>query len=330
MRRVLIGMLAALIFLPLGCDESSSPGAEGIRIGFLVKRPEEKWFQDEWRYAQECADKYHFKLIKIGATDGEQVLSAIDNLGAQGAQGLVICTPDVKLGPAIVAKAKANGLKLFTVDDRLVDADGTYLDVPYMGISARKIGETVGHALAAEMKKRGWDAADTSACAVTFDELDTGRERTEGSEAALVADGFPEDRVYHAPEKTTDVEGAFNAANVILTQHPEVKHWLVFSINDEGVLGAVRAMEGRGLSADDVIGIGIGASTGLEDFRREKPTGFCAAVLINPYRHGYETTEMMYQWIKDGVPPPPVTYTVGVLLTRDNYQQVLEEHGLSE
>ena len=32
----------------------------------------------------------------------------------------MICTPDVKLGPGIVARAKANNLKLMTVDDQLV------------------------------------------------------------------------------------------------------------------------------------------------------------------------------------------------------------------
>jgi L-arabinose transport system substrate-binding protein len=86
-----------------------------------------------------AAKEKGFTVVKIGAEDGEKVQSAIDNLGAQGAQGFIICTPDVKLGPGIVAKAAANQLKLMTVDDRLVGADGKPLeDVPHMGISATK------------------------------------------------------------------------------------------------------------------------------------------------------------------------------------------------
>src|SRR6218665_1812485 len=65
-----------------------------------------------------------FKLIKIGVPGGSEVLTAIDNLGAQQAQGFIICVPDVKLGSAVVAKAKQNRLKLMTVDDRLVDGAG--------------------------------------------------------------------------------------------------------------------------------------------------------------------------------------------------------------
>jgi L-arabinose transport system substrate-binding protein len=320
--------LALLTCLLLsGCGPAPAPTDAKTAIGFLVKRPEEKWFQDEWRFAQQCADERGFKLIKIGAADGDKVLSAIDNLAAQGAQGFVICTPDVKLGPAIVAKAKAGGLKVFSVDDQLVDADGKALDVPYMGISARKIGETVGQALAAEMKRRGWAAEETALCAVTFDELETSRERTEGAIAALQAAGFPAARIHRVPEKTTDTEGGFNAASVILTQQATVKHWLICSINDEGVLGAVRAMEGRGLGADDVIGIGIGGSTGEEEFKKEKPTGFFATVLLDPKRHGFETADLLYRWIKDGVAPPAVTYTAGTLVTRDNFRQIRKEQG---
>jgi L-arabinose transport system substrate-binding protein len=94
--------------------------AADVKIGFVVKQPEEPWFQDEWKFAEQAAKEKGFDLVKIGAEDGEKVQSAIDNLGAQGAQGFIICTPDVKLGPGIVAKAAANNLKLMTVDDRLL------------------------------------------------------------------------------------------------------------------------------------------------------------------------------------------------------------------
>jgi len=42
------------------------------------------------------------------------------------------------------------------VDDRFVGSDGKFMDVHYMGISARKIGNMVGKALADEMSKRNW------------------------------------------------------------------------------------------------------------------------------------------------------------------------------
>ena len=50
--------------------------------------------------------------------------SAEPVIAAGGAQGLIICTPDTRLGPAIVAKARGAGLKLLAVDDQFIGADG--------------------------------------------------------------------------------------------------------------------------------------------------------------------------------------------------------------
>ena len=193
-----------------------------IKIGFIVKQPEEPWFQLEWRFAQQAAEANKFELVKIGAVDGEKALAAIDNLAAQQAQGFVICTPDTRLGPAIAAKARAAKLKLLTVDDQFLGADGKPMaDVHHLGISARNIGHMVGKALAEEMKKRGWSADETALCAVTFEELATARERTDGAIETIVETGFAKEKIFKVAQKTSDVPGAFDAANILLTQHPE-------------------------------------------------------------------------------------------------------------
>src|SRR4051812_5125912 len=181
LRLPLLGLLVALLLTSCskqaaptsGSDTAAAP-AKKIKLGFLVKQPEEPWFQYEWKGADKAAAQYGFELIKIGVPDGEKTLAAIDSLAANGAVGFVICTPDVRLGPAIYAKAKANNLKVITVDDRFVGADGKFIEeVPYLGMSATKIGEMSGRTMAEEMKHRGWAAADTAACIVTFEELDT-------------------------------------------------------------------------------------------------------------------------------------------------------------
>lgn len=322
------GLKALALALALsGC--SAAPNDE-VKIGFVVKQPEEPWFQDEWKYAEQAAKEKGFTLVKIGAPDGGQVLTTIDNLKAQHAQGFIICTPDVKLGPSIVAKAKADGLKLMTVDDRLVDGAGKPIEaVPHMGISASKIGEQVGQAIADEMKKRGWKPEETGALRVSYDQLPTARERTEGAVEALAAAGFPKDNIVNAPQAKTDTENAFNAANIAITQHPDYKHWVAFGLNDEAVLGAVRAAEGRGFSAENIIGVGIGGSkSALNEFSKAQATGFFGSVLISPKRHGYETSVNMYEWIKNDKAPPALTLTTGQLITRANADEIRKEMGL--
>jgi L-arabinose transport system substrate-binding protein len=331
---IFVGLIMAAMTV-VGCDKSQKPTVPAatakIKIGFLVKQPEETWFQNEWKFAQQAADQDKFDLIKIGIPDGEKALAAIDNLSAQGAQGFVICTPDVRLGPAIAAKADAANMKLLSVDDRFLGADGQPMDaVHHLGISAHNIGILVGKSLAEEMNKRGWKADDTAVCAVTFEELDTARQRTDGAIEALTAANFPKDNIYKAPQKTSDVPGAFDAANVLLTQHSDVKHWLICGMNDSAVMGAVRAMEGRGFDTKSACGIGINGTDCLVEFQKEKPTAFWGSILLTAKRHGYETTQMLYEWIKDGKEPPKATYTDGILITRETYKGIMKEQGLSD
>jgi L-arabinose transport system substrate-binding protein len=332
-------IVAGLLGLLVGCGKSperaggaAAGGKAGaVKIGFLVKQPDEPWFQLEWKFAEQASKDLGFNLVKIGATDGEKVLAAIDNLAAGGAQGFVICTPDTKLGPAIVNKARAAQLKLIAVDDQFIGADGQPMkNVHYLGISARKIGEDVGRLLAEEMKKRGFNPAETAVCAVTFDELATAKERTDGAIAALTAAGFPANRIFRAPMRTGDIPGSFDATNTLLTQQPGVKHWLVCSSNDNGVLGAIRALEGRGFAPESCVGIGINGTDCIVELEKAKPTSFHGSMLLSAKEHGYKTSEMMYRWIKDGVEPPLDTRTTGTLITRENFRQVLKEQGIRD
>ncbi|WP_233862182.1 arabinose ABC transporter substrate-binding protein [Paraburkholderia adhaesiva] len=331
-RRIFLTLMAAAVTASAALGGASiAQAADQVKIGFLVKQPEEPWFQDEWKFAEIAAKEKGFTLVKIGAPSGEKVMSAIDNLAAQKAQGFIICTPDVKLGPGIVAKAKADNLKLMTVDDRLVDGSGKPIEsVPHMGISAYNIGKQVGEGIAAEIKKRGWDMKDVGAIDVTYEQLPTAHDRTTGATDALVAAGFPKANIIAAPQAKTDTENAFNAANIALTKNPQYKHWVAYGLNDEAVLGAVRAAEGRGFKADNMVGIGIGgADSALNEFKKPEPTGFFGTVIISPKRHGEETSALMYTWITQGKEPPKLTLTSGMLATRDNVSQVREQMGLA-
>ncbi|SPX19835.1 L-arabinose-binding periplasmic protein [Escherichia coli] len=60
----------------------------------------------------------------------------------------------------------------------------------------------------------------------------------------------------------------------MLVQHPEVKHWLIVGMNDSTVLGGVRATEGQGFKAADIIGIGINGVDAVSELSKAQATGF--------------------------------------------------------
>jgi ABC-type sugar transport system substrate-binding protein len=198
--------------------------------------------------------------------------------------------------------------------------------IPYVGISASAIGEMAGREAADEAKRRRWDLTQTGVLRLAYDSLDTSRERTTGGARAAIAAGILPGQIYSAPQRTTDTEGGFTAADPVLTQHRAIQHWIILGLNDEAVLGGVRAAEGAGFAADMVIGVGIGGSgTADAEFSKPRRTGFHASVLLSARKHGYDTSSMMYDWIVHGVEPPPVTYTSGIMMTRENFRPLLRE-----
>jgi L-arabinose transport system substrate-binding protein len=322
---ILLAWAASLLLA--ACQQGERAAEAKPKIGFLVKMPEQAWFINEQRAATAAGERLGFEVIRIGVRDGEKVMSAIDNLAAQGAQGFVICAPDVRLGPAILARARQQDMKFMTVDDQLVDAKGEPLaGVPHLGISAYKIGVQVGEALIAEMQRREWNPDDVRALRITSNELPTARERVKGATDVLLRNGIREDQVIDAPQRTTDTEGGFNAASPNFAKHAGAKFWLIYALNEESVLGAVRATEQLNIPAQNVIGVGInGASEAHAEFSRDRVTGFYGTVAVSSTTHGRDTAEHLFRWITEGTPPPPLTETTGTLMVRENWQQVKQE-----
>ncbi len=318
-------MLAGLAATGVGATAlpGCTPRAQDLRIGFVVKMPEAQWFQDEWRFARAAARDLGFSLIAIGAEDGDRVLAALGTLYARKAEGFVICAPDPRLGPAIAGFCARTGMKAIAVDDRLTGPDeAPVAGIPYVGISATAIGQLAGTAAADTARARGWSPDTTGVLRIAFDSLDTGRERTMGAVRALQDRGFT--RLFTAPQRTSDTEGAFTAAAPVLTARAAIDRWIVLGLNDETVVGGIRAAEGLGLKPPSLIGIGIGGSeAAIAELAKPTPTGFVATVLLSARRHGYDTAAALFRWITHGVRPPAETLTSGTLMTRDNFRALL-------
>ncbi|TDX28034.1 L-arabinose transport system substrate-binding protein [Modicisalibacter xianhensis] len=325
-----LSRLVLSVGLAMGSLSAAQAADDDVKMGFIVKKPEQAWFINEQEAATQLGEEKGFEVVRLAGEDGQQVLSAIDNLNSQGAQGFIICPPDVRLGPAIMNRAKQYGMKVVTVDDRFVGPDGQPMeDVPHLGMSGYKIGQQVGNAIAEEMKARGWDPEKVAALRITNYELPTAKERTDGATDALLESGFKKSNIFDAPQQNTDTSSAFAAASPVLSKNGDYEHWVIFALNEESVLGGVRASEQYGLSPDQVIGVGInGSGAAFAEFSREKPTGFHGTVAVSSTMHGQQSAENLYQWITEGEKPPANTETSGTLMTRDNWEQVRKDLNL--
>ncbi|MEP0766273.1 MAG: substrate-binding domain-containing protein [Fimbriimonadia bacterium] len=342
MRRTASLAVVAFGLLLFGCNPDtkngtnqnpSNPGGgpKDVKIGFIVKSMADSWFQSETSFAKEKAKELGAELIVQEALNGNAVLTTIDSMATNGCQGIIICSPEVQLGSAIKAAAARHDMKLMSVDDRLVGGDGKPLtDIPHLGIDAYNIGKQVGQAIVDEMGRRGWKPDEVAGLAITAPALETARQRVNGAKEVLLANGFRESNIFEAPwTGSVDIAAASDAANGVLTARSHFRKWVVFSSNDDGVLGGIRAISNRGIPATGIIGVGINGALAAAEWAKGTPTGMVASVLLQPRVHGADTVEMMYRWITEGKEPPKETYTTGTIIDKNNYKEALKKQGLS-
>lgn len=332
--------LGSLLLVGCGSGTDTASGTTGsqpapnapekVKIGFIVKQMDDTWFQQETKFAKDKAAELNVELLVQEAKTGEAVLTTMESMATQGAKGVIICAPEVQLGTAIKQAADSRNMKLMSVDDRLVDTAGKPIaDIPHLGISAFNIGKLVGQAISDEMKVRGWKPEEVGAIVILKEGLETAEQRVGGAKEVLTQNGFLASNIFIGSwQGAVDIAAASDAANAIITRESKFKKWVVFSSNDDGVMGAVRSLENAGVSAENVIGVGINGTTAAQDFKKDKPTGVFASVLLSPRTHGAQTVEMMAAWLRENKTPEMETYTAGTVINRQNYIEAMKAEGV--
>jgi L-arabinose transport system substrate-binding protein len=99
-------------------------------------------------------------------------------------------------------------------------------------------------------------------------------------------------------------------------------------MNDNATLGAVRATEGNGFKAADVIGVGINGTDCLDELRKPAATGFYGSIYVSAPQEGFRTAELLYLWAKNGTAPALDTRSDGQLITRETFEKILKAEGI--
>ena len=160
-------------------------------------------------------------------------------------------------------------------DDALQNDAGDKL-APWVGINAYVIGQANGDWLAAYAKDN--NLVEDEQCGLlllTMDTVSSCVPRAEGEYDNFTANcpDFPAERIFKADYDGTTDKGNVAATSVI-TAHPEIKKWLVTGANEEGTIGAVRALESAGLDGDACV-VGLGGYMAKDEWNGKGADGTC-------------------------------------------------------
>lgn len=306
--------------------QESAPAKKDVSIAGIYKSGDQQWFIGEGKAAETKVKEMGgsgFTYIDV-KLDPDLFLQAIDNAITQGVSGILTCTPDQKLSAVAVQKCKDAGIPIVACDDALQDESGNLL-APFVGIDAYAIGKAVGEWTAKYAKDNNMTGEDSGVLFLTADTVSSCVPRTEG-EIEVWKQQFPEwpaNRTFRA-DYTGPQDEAYDQAAAIFTANPQIKKWIIMTINDEGAAGATRALEQAGLDKDAVV-CGIGGYLAKLEFPKEGGSAFKATAFINYVDVGAISAEVLMNNILDGTEIPKDTRTPAVIVTADNYKEIMKD-----
>jgi len=191
-------------------------------------------------------------LVTNADGDVEKLTSDIEDLLAQGVDGIVLSGAFIEAAPAALAAISAAGVPVVMVDRLLKGGDYT----SWVGPDNRAIGEQNGQFIVEQLGGegklgviRGGPADNT----IGSDRTDGVLSQVEGTNIEVIT--YPDFAGW-------STDGGFAAAETLLAQNPDLN--AIFCENDSMCLGAQKVIEDQGLT-DQIFVVGVdGEKAALE------------------------------------------------------------------
>lgn len=306
---LLMVLVAAASLFAGGAGESKDAAAsseeEGPLLAFICKDLSQEWFVGTSTAMKETALSLGARdlLLYDCAMSPDKYMTALDSAISQNVDVLIVCPPDQQLSQVTVQMCEEAGIKVMADDDGLIDENGIHI-APALELDAYVVGAKQGEWLATYVQENDLDAdlGTTAYLALTMEQVSSAAPRSEGAIDTFLEDNpsFPKDKVIKADYDGTS-DKAFNVAAASITANPGVKTWFVTAPNDEGALGATRALEQAGLDRNAVV-IGIGGYLAVDEFKKDF-SAFMATAYIDPVLDGTIAATAAMKWYTDGVVP---------------------------
>ncbi len=325
MKKLMI-LLCAVLLCPglfAACSSAAAPAKKPLVVYGIYKAGDQSWFIDEGAAARKAVEALGGKFIFVDAKmNAEEYLKAIDNAIANHASGVVTCIPDQQLSQATVDRLEDAKIPVVACDDALQSADGTKL-APWVGINAYVIGETCGDWLAKYcLGKKLESDKNCALLLMTMDTVSSCVPRTQGEYDKFTAmvPAFDAKKIYRA-DYNGETDKGFDAAQAVITAHPEVKTWIVMSANEEGAVGCARALEQAGLDKQACV-VGLGGYLAKDEFRKAGGSCVKSAAYFSSDAVGKGSIEVLMQAINGGKPTME-TAVDAVMVTPRNFVAVM-------
>lgn len=246
-------------------------------------------------------------LVTDNAFDGATALANAESYLRREVDYVIEFQTDANFGPTIMQKMNAEGINVTAIDIPMPGAT-------FMGANNSRSGFMGGNYIGQAARVKWGDDVGSKAYLVVGNLPQSGAipaMRTDGQIAGFLAEypDFPEDHVITIDTKGT-LEEAFRVMSDLIGRIPEGAPILGLAINDQSILGMLRAVEQAGRSGDAIF-VGMGADEGAAMVTE---AGFLASVGYFPENYGNYLIPIALMELA-GVDVPPAVLVTHVMVT---------------
>jgi ribose transport system substrate-binding protein len=231
---------------------------------------------------------------------------------AGGAAGIVISPTDSSTAPSVLALAKKANIPVVIGDIGTNSGDYASFIISdnYRG------AHDVGAALAAALKKKGWEGGSVGIIAIS-QARKNGQARTKGFLDGLKEGGFTGKDAGMNQMQSYTADETFKFTQDMLTANPDMRG--LFVQTDQPAIGALRAIKAARRS-DDILVAGF---DGIPEFVDLLKSGQLVVTgMQQPYLMGVRSGEALMMALGGGTPDKEITVPI-LAITSENIEQEL-------
>ena len=327
-----------------GKDDSGSESGEQIKIGYLAMMFSVQWMQDMDIALEDLCQQKGWEYVSADAqASSETQMSQLETFINEGVNGVVTLITDIGGSDAMAARCEEAGIPLIGESEPLETDDGIYV-APLVELNAEECGEMAVQWVYDNHDSVGVEFADESKVGlvtIRHSGMPNGVRRANAIEAKW-EELYPQSKIFSGDiaadsDSGKVVEGSFDVMAAYITANPDIETWICIpSVEDYGV-GALRAIEDKGLE-DHAMVVGIGGEKAREEWDIGVSKAWYASVYYDAYSCAELVIEGFEKMLVDGVAAEDLwsenredgqTYSkakfAGEMITPDNYQDIVRD-----
>jgi ABC-type sugar transport system substrate-binding protein len=270
-----------------------------------------------WRYLSkgvEAAAKdkgYSCQTLDSHNSAQTQLQNAQDSI-ARGVAGIVISPTDSSTAPSVLALARRANIPVVIAD--IGTNSGDY--VSFIISDNYKGAHDVGAALAASLKKKGWEGGSVGIVAIS-QARKNGQARTKGFLDGLKDGGFTGKQAGLQQMQSYTADETFKFTQDLLTANPDMRG--LFIQTDQPAIGALRAIKAARRDGELLVA----AFDGIPEFVELLKSGqIVVSGMQQPYLMGVRSGEAMMSALGGTAPDKEIIVPI-LAVTSDNIEQLL-------